>query len=232
MMSSKRVVLPLICRHDRPVTRTASTAGVVTLALLALAPGGEPMVAESHGQTPSHEPIREQQQDAEQRGTYLHLYGALSVGRGLRFNNPYRLQTELGDGAQSLSLTAPYLDLAIGALLGAPGRLQHGLGVNASFALQGIRQEVVTPAYLALLPLSSRWQLRGRLGVPIVLEPDAGAGVELGMGGVFLVTAGLGFTAEVIGSLFPGAATLEETSTLIPIASLQLGVLVDYEVLP
>jgi hypothetical protein len=156
----------------------------------------------------------------------------LSFGRGLRFNNPYRLQTELGDDSQSLSLTAPYLDLAAGALLGRAGHLQHGVGVNASFALEGIRQEVITPAYLALLPLSPRWQLRGRLGLPIVVEPDASVGVELGIGGVFLASAGLGFTMEAIGSLFPGAATLEETSTLIPIVSLQLGVLVDYEVLP
>jgi hypothetical protein len=173
-----------------------------------------------------------QEDPVDQRGLYVHLYGALSLGRGVRFNNPYRLQTELGDSSQSLSLTAPYLDLATGALLGSPGRLQHGFGMNASFALQGIRQEVVTPAYLALLPLSPRWQLRGRLGIPIVIEPDASAAVELGLGGVFLATAGLGFTAEAIGSLFPGAATLEETSTLIPIVSLQFGVLIDYEVLP
>jgi hypothetical protein len=162
----------------------------------------------------------------------VHLYGALSLGRGLRFNNPYRLQTELGDDSQSLSLTAPYLDLAVGGLLGSPATLQHGLAINASFAIDGIRQEVVTPAYVTLLPLSSRWQLRGRFGLPIVLEPDASVGVELGVGAVFLVSAGLGFTAEAIGSLFSGAATLEESSTLIPIASLQLGVVVDYEVLP
>ncbi|HEX2878030.1 MAG TPA: hypothetical protein VHO25_00700 [Polyangiaceae bacterium] len=202
-------------------------AGAVALALLTLGAGGEPAAAQPA------EPARgAPQTEIEQRGPYVHLYGAWSLGRGLRFNNPYRLQTELGDDSQSLSLTAPYLDLAVGALLGSPTTLQHGLAVNASFAIAGIRQEVVTPAYVALLPLSSRWQLRGRLGLPIVLEPDASVGVELGVGAVFLVSAGLGFTAEAIGSLFPGAATLEETSTLIPIASLQLGVLVDYEVLP
>jgi hypothetical protein len=206
------------------------------LALLALG-AGEP-VADSEVSTPASTPVVAPMNDArvndrvQPQGLYAHFYGAVSFGRGLRFNNPYRLQTELGDNSQSLSLTAPYLDLAVGALLGSAGHFQQGLGVNASFALEGIRQEVLTPAYVALLPLSSRWQVRGRLGLPIVLEPDASVGVELGAGGVFLASAGLGFTAEVIGSLFQGAATLEETSTLIPIVSLQLGVLVDYEVLP
>jgi hypothetical protein len=209
------------CRHSRLVKRLIPTAGVVALvSLTTLDANADPTA------------VQEEAALAPEHGIYLHLYGALSVGRGIRFNNPYRLQTQLGDSSQSLSLTAPYFDVALGALLGSAGKLQHGLATNASFALEGIRQEVVTPAYVALLPLSPRWQVRGRLGIPIVIEPDASAAVELGLGGVFLVTAGLGFTAEAIGSLFQGAATLEESSTLIPIASLQLGVLVDYEVLP
>lgn len=166
------------------------------------------------------------------RGDYWHFYGATSVGRGLRFNNPYRLQTELGDDAQSLSATAPYLDLAVGALFGKPLGLQHGAGLNASFALSGVRQEVLTPAYVAWLALAPRWHARLRAGVPIVMEPDASAGLELGLGAAFLFSAGLGATAEMIGSLYPGAATAEQTQTLIPVLSLQLGILIDYEVLP
>lgn len=216
------------------MTRGTIRIGVVALALLALG-AGEPIADAPNSIAPSPvaatDPIAASNR-VQPQGLYAHFYGALSLGRGLRFNNPYRLQTELGDSSQSLSLTAPYLDVAAGALLGSAGHLQHGLGVNASFAIEGIRQEVITPAYLTLLPLSPRWQLRGRLGLPIVLEPDASVGVELGVGAVFLASAGLGFTAEAIGSLFSGAATLEETSTLIPIVSLQLGVLVDYEVLP
>jgi hypothetical protein len=167
-----------------------------------------------------------------ERGNYYHLYAGTSVGRGLRFNNPYRLQTQLGDDAQSLSLTAPYLELSVGALLGDPAGLQHGAGLHAAFALDGIRQEVLTPCYVSTLRLSPRWQLRGRFGIPLVLEPDASAGLELGLGGVFSLSAGLGIVAELVGSLYPGAATLRETETIIPIASLQLGLLLDYEVLP
>lgn len=166
------------------------------------------------------------------RGDYWHFYGATSIGRGLRFNNPYRLQTQLGDDAQSLSATAPYLDLAVGALFGRPLGLQHGAGLNASFALSGVRQEVLTPAYLAWLALAPRWHARLRAGIPIVVEPDASAGLELGLGAAFLFSAGLGVTAEMIGSLYPGAATAEQTQTLIPVVSLQLGILIDYEVLP
>jgi hypothetical protein len=46
------------------------------------------------------------------------------------------------------------------------------------------------------------------------------------------LTAGVGATAELIGSLFYGAATQDEAVTLIPIVSLQIGILIDLEVLP
>jgi hypothetical protein len=165
-------------------------------------------------------------------GGYFHLYAESGVGRGLRFNNPYRLQTELGSNAQSLSLSAFYLDLAPGVLLGTPGGVQYGAALHASFALQGIQQEVLTPSYVMLFPLSARWQLRGRVGLPIVLEPDASVGVEASAGAVWLITAGIGVSADLIGSLFPGADTLQQTGTVIPILSAQLGLVLNYEVLP
>src|SRR4051812_8838246 len=51
---------------------------------------------------------------------YRHWLGGAYLGRGLRFNNPYRLRSELGDGAQSLSLTATYLDLQAVRLFSDP----------------------------------------------------------------------------------------------------------------
>jgi hypothetical protein len=39
---------------------------------------------------------------------------SLAVGRGLRFNNPYRLEKPLGDTAESVSLAATYLDIGGG----------------------------------------------------------------------------------------------------------------------
>jgi hypothetical protein len=74
--------------------------------------------------------------------------------------------------------------------------------------------------------------VRGRAGIPIVLEPDANVGFELAAGGVWLFTGGLGLSAELVGSLFYGAATRETSSTAIPLLSFELGVWMDYEVLP
>lgn len=166
------------------------------------------------------------------RGSHAHLFGAAAIGRGLRLNNPYRLATPLGDSAESLSLSATYLDLSLGTTFGPRDGIGHGGALHLSVALDGIPQEVLTPSYVALHRFDAGWLAYGRAGIPIVLEPDLNAGFELAAGGGWLLTAGIGVTAELVGSLFYGAATHERSVTVIPIVSLQLGVLVDYEVLP
>src|SRR5690606_9835515 len=110
--------------------------------------------------------------------------------------------------------------------------LQHGGVAHLSVATDGIAQEVLSLSYQALYPLGSRWLLLGRAGVPVVLEPDLNAGLELAAGGVLFVTAAVGVSMELVGSLFYGAATLERSASVIPLLSLQGGVWVDYEVLP
>jgi hypothetical protein len=165
-------------------------------------------------------------------GAYLHFLGALAVGRGIRFNNPYRLATPLGDDAESLSLTQAYLDGSVTTTLGNPSGLQHGGSVHMSLTSSGVPQEVVTPSYVALLRLPPRFIVYGRAGLPVILEPDLNLGYELAAGSVFLVTGGLGLTAELAGDLFYGAATQDESVTTIPLLSFQLGVAVDLEVLP
>ncbi|MFO0616530.1 MAG: hypothetical protein U0414_28310 [Polyangiaceae bacterium] len=62
---------------------------------------------------------------------YLNLFSTLSFGEGLRFNNPYRLATELGADAESLSLTPAYADLGANITFGLPRGLQHGASVHA-----------------------------------------------------------------------------------------------------
>jgi len=172
--------------------------------------------------------------DAEQSrdpaADYVHAFGSLALGRGLRFNNPYRLERVLGDSPESLSLSATYLDFSVGVAQGDPMGWQHGVSAHLSTALTGIRQEVLTPSYRLLFRPASRWLWTGRLGIPLVLEPDVTAGVELGAGGIWHFLAGLGVYAELIGSLFFGAATLDEDRTTIPMLSGQLGLWVDYEV--
>ncbi len=166
------------------------------------------------------------------RGGYVHAFGFAGAGRGLRFNNPYRLETVLGDDAESLSLSATYLDLAIGATFGEARGLQHGAVAHLSIATDGIAQEVLSVSYLMLHPFGSRFLVTGRGGVPVVLEPDLNAGFELGVGGAFLLSAAFGVGAELVGSVFYGAATLDRSATVIPMVSLQAGLWVDYEVLP
>lgn len=164
--------------------------------------------------------------------SYAHGFGALSLGRGLRLNNPYRLETQLGEDAESLSLTANYLDVALGVSFGDPHGLRHGGVGHLSVALDGIPQEVVSLSYLALAPVGRDWVILGRAGLPVVLEPDLGMGLEVALGGAWLMTGGTGITAELVSSLFFGAATWESDPTLLPIISFQLGAYAEYEVFP
>ncbi len=154
---------------------------------------------------------------------------SLSVGRGLRFNNPFRLQRPLGESAESVSLSATYLDLGA-ALLVSENGFRQGVLVSGSVALQGIGQFVLTPSYMAQVDLQPTFGLRGRLGVPVVVAPDATLGLEAAVGPSFSVAYGLGVTAELVGSIFFGAATEENNVTTVPMLSLAFGMFFDHEV--
>ena len=211
------------------------------LALAALALGGltpalagadTGAAASPHGSEVEPPKYRAHETPLPPGGLYLHFMGAAAMGDGLRFNNPFRLSKVLGKTPESLSLTAPYLDLSAAALLGHPDGLQQGLAVHLSTAVQGIAQEVLTPSYIALVRLPPRWMLYGRAGLPIVLEPDASLGLEMAAGGAWMASAGIGITTELVGSIYYGAATEQRAVTTIPVLSLQVGAIVDYEVLP
>jgi len=164
---------------------------------------------------------------------YWHGFGSLSLGKGLRFNNPYRLATPLGDTAESVSLSAAYYDAGLGFVYGPARGLAHGVVLHLSIAAQGIPQEVLSVSYTALERLGNgRILLLGRAGVPIVLSPDLGGGLEAAVGSAFMISAGLGVQGELIGSLFYGAGTQDRSVTTIPMLSAQLGLFIDYEVLP
>ncbi len=165
------------------------------------------------------------------RGTYVGLFATSFIGDGLRFNNPYRLATPLGDDAESIARTASYVDLGAAITLGDPRALQHGLAVRTSVALEGVRELGFTPSYL----LYRRWRslaAYGRLGIPMIITPTTNAGLEAAGGGVWFFRAGVGVAAEVIGDLFYGAGTREAARPAYPILSAQLGLVVAYEVLP
>ena len=91
---------------------------------------------------------------APTEGPYVHTFGELMLGKGLRLNNPFRLATPVGDEPDGLSFTAYYLDLGIGAALGPPTGLQHGGEVSLSIATDGIAQQVMSLSYVALYPIT------------------------------------------------------------------------------
>ncbi len=173
--------------------------------------------------------LRRLRQPPEPSGRFM---GSLALGKGIRFNNPYRLSTQLGDDAASLSATATFLDVGLGGAFGDPGALQHGATLHLGGALEGISQAYVTPSYLAVARPHPRWLVLGRVGPSFLLSPDPNVGGELGAGGAWFATAGLGVGGEASFDFFYGAATPDAAASAIPIVSLQLGIYVDLEALP
>jgi hypothetical protein len=187
-----------------------------------------PPVSEEH----DREASRAKLSKLTTRGRYYDLFGTVMFGDGLRFDNPYRLSHQLGRSGESLSSTAPYVDLAVGAAIGEPGGLQHGARLGWSLSVSGVPQQVITPSYLALVRLAPMWLVYGWAGLPILLEPDVNVGGELAVGGSWLARAGLGATFALVADGFYGAGTTETRAAFYPVLSAQLGLFVAYEVLP
>ncbi|MDI1433808.1 hypothetical protein QHF89_30195 [Polyangium sorediatum] len=163
---------------------------------------------------------------------YLRTLAGLSFGGGLRFNNPYRLATQLGASAESPSATAPYTTLMGALAFGPPDGLQHGGMLGLSFALRGVGQTVLTPGYVLMYRGPGRLLAYGRAGPEILLSPDLNVGLTVAGGGAFFVTGGLGLVLDVAGSLFYGASTWEKKYPAYPVLSASLGLILDVEFLP
>jgi hypothetical protein len=198
---------------------------------LAEAPDGAIATAPS-ATIPDRATLRRELREITVPGPYFDLFATFMFGDGLRFNNPYRLAHELGGSAQSLSTTAPYFDLGFGATMGKPDGLQHGARLGLSLALGGVPQQVITPAYQAIMRFGPAWLVYGWAGLPIILSPDTNVGAEIAAGGAWFARAGLGVTAAFIADGFYGAGTRERSAVLYPVLSAQIGLLVAYEVLP
>jgi hypothetical protein len=165
------------------------------------------------------------------RPTWFRLFAGASAGIGLRFNNPFRLSRPLGSDAESLSTTAPYSSLGLGAAFGDPFGFQHGPVVRFDSALEGPTQNVLIPSY-GLFRRGARFGFAGRFGFPILLAPDRNVGIELAAQGAWYPWAGIGVTGEIIGDLFWGAPTPDNRRPAYPILSGQLGIQVEWERLP
>ena len=195
------------------------------------APSTEAPVLAS-AEEPNPEKSRERLRKITEPGAYLDVASTVMFGDGLRFNNPYRLAHQLGERGESLSLTAPYVDFAIVVASGRPTGLVHGGRLGWSVAMAGVPQSTVTPAYLAALRPSGHWLLYAWLGIPFLTAPDLNAGAELALGGTYFVRAGIGATAALVADAFYGAGTREPRAAFYPVLSAQLGISINYEVLP
>lgn len=219
--------------------RAPSSVALALAAALGVAPAagaegaapGAPAAAEAApaAETADAKALRKLMKPA---GGYLRLLGGVALGDGVRFNNPYRLRTQLGDTPESLSLTSGYVDFGAAMAFGPPDGFQHGVSLRLSVALAGVPQQVLSPSYLVVHRGSRRVMGFGRLGVAYVVSPDENLGGELGVGAAYFLTAGVGVSAELIGGLYYGAGTFEVATAVYPILSGQIGVIVDYEVLP
>jgi hypothetical protein len=212
---------PATLRAEPEGARTAPSGDVA----------GAPVTA-SPAEEPNPEKSRQMLRRLTEPGGYLGVFSTLMVGDGLRLNNPYRLSRELGQGGESLSLTAPYVDLAVVVATGSPTGLVHGARLSWSVAMSGVPQGAVTPAYVAALRPSGHWLLYAWLGLPFLTAPDLNVGGELALAGTYFVRAGVGASAAIVADGFYGAGTRETRAAFYPVLSAQLGVSVNYEVLP
>ena len=155
--------------------------------------------------------------------------GMLSSGAGLRL-------TRNVDYGQS-TLGPAYVDALAGYLFGGAGALRHGAGLGASIAYTddggytepviALEQLVLMPSYLMRSELGTDFTLLAHAGIPIVVAGGPSCGLELAGALGYRILAGFGAFAELGFDAFLGTAT-----TLHPIVTLELGVFVDYEVLP
>jgi len=202
-------------------------AGIATTGIFATSISPIAQAAE-----PEDPPTHDDSTEVPNRGTYVHVLATASFGESLRFNNPFRLSNQLGSTGESISRTPLYLNLGAAAAMGNPNGAQHGLSLQWNYSLAGLPQHVITPGYLLLVDGFRPWLMFGRVGLPIVLNPEPNTGGELALGGAFMITAGLGVQAEIVGDIFYGAATWDKKMTVIPMLSLQIGIIADFEVLP
>ena len=213
----------MVCAPNPPLLTACALVVLLAAVPAAADPPDEPVSADA---TPDALKPFVHSVDASVR-----IFGSLEVGRGLRFNNPYRLSTQLGDDAQSVSLTASYMDFGLGVAFGPPNGLQHGGALHASVALAGVRQVSLTPSYLLAYRGPSPFLAYGRVGPSFLLTPDATIGAEVAGGFAWFITGKVAIATELVFDLYYGAGTYDVGIATYPILSGQLGLLVDHELL-
>jgi hypothetical protein len=158
----------------------------------------------------------------------LRILTTLTFGSSIRFIQDLEYDQEF--------VAPAYLDLAGAVVL--PGRdLRHAIGVSASLNVTrdgpdpplGVgagTQFVVGPSYGLYIPLAD-FLIYPKLSVPIAVSPEPSLGFELSVGGAYRFLAGFGLYAELAASMFIGGA-----ASIHPLGSGEVGLIIDYEVLP
>ncbi len=157
-----------------------------------------------------------------------HALATLSFGAPLRITRNVDLDQNV--------IAPAFMDVLLGYTF-LNGSIQHGLGLGLSLNLSeeggftepvGIaNQLVLMPTYLGYRAINRDWVLLGHFGVPLVLTGTTSAGLELALGAGYRFLAGVLAYAELGVDAFLGAS-----STLHATVSLELGFMLDYEVLP
>lgn len=154
----------------------------------------------------------------------------VTLGAGL----PVRLRRDrrLGQGR----LAPVYGEVFAGYLFPGSG-LQHGLGVTATLGLNedggfvepvdALSQALLGPTYALAIDLDPALLTMARVTVPVSFVGDLSVGLDLGATAGYRVFAGAGVYAEASLSAFVGLA-----GRIYPMAALEIGLMIDYEVLP
>jgi hypothetical protein len=155
-------------------------------------------------------------------------FAALTAGVPLRLTR----NVDLDQG----TLAPLYSDVLAGYVL--PGEdVRHGLGASLSLNLTADggytepvapgEQLALAPSYLLYVDLGPDSLMLGQAGLPIVLTGSNTIGLALSAALGYRLLAGVGVLAELGFETFVGVS-----SRLHPTVSLELGVFMDYEVLP
>jgi hypothetical protein len=165
----------------------------------------------------------------------LRVLVTLGAGGTLRIVNDLALEQS--------RFAPPFVDVATGIAFPGRGLWRHGVHLQASTNLSGegpgigsvneaagidaVTQWTLTPSYLAYLRFDDTFVLTGRGGVNFTVSPYFIVGAEVAAGALVLFTAGLGLYAEASFNLAFG-----EAPEPLPTTSLEIGLAIDYEVLP
>jgi hypothetical protein len=192
-----------------PRRRILPTIVAVALFALGLAPGA-----------------RAQEDQEDHADDPAHMLGMLSIGAPLRLT--------LDKSLDQSRIAPAFGNVLLGYALPG-GRLRHGFGVGLSWNLghdggyttpvYAADQFALMPSYLAYYELSRDVFAIAHAGVPILVRGGPVAGVELGALIAYRVFAGSGVFAALDVDGYGGLG-------FNLLASLELGIVIDYEVLP